>query len=451
MMPDVRFDTYYRHEDLAGIVQMYAEQYPHLVRVESIGKSFEGRDIWLVMATDFASGPDIEKPALWVDGNIHATELAGSSACLYLIDKLVHACGTNPDITRCLDSRAFYICPRLNPDGAEWVLADKPKLIRSSTRPYPYTDDPLGGLVEEDIDEDGRLLMMRILDPNGAWKICPEEPRLLVRREPTETGGTYYRLLPEGRIENYDGALIPIQPKKEGLDLNRNFPSNWRQEYEQPGAGPYPASEPEVRAVVEFIARHPNLTGAVAFHTYSGVLLRPYTYQGDEKFPAEDLWTYEKIGKKGTELSGYPAASSYHEFRYHPNETISGVFDNWVYDHLGVFAWTVELWSPQREAGIKEYKFLDWYREHPLEEKLKMLKWSDEVLEGQGYVDWYPYGHPELGWVELGGWNSLLAFQNLPPAFLETDLPDLYSFKSLKHKEKCAFHLNYVVTKKRGF
>jgi murein tripeptide amidase MpaA len=421
-MPDVRFDTYYRYEDLTRILQEYVEAYPQLLRVESIGKSYEGRDVWLVTATNFGTGEDKQKPALWVDGNIHATEVSPSSMCLYLINRLVTAYGEDPDVTRCLDTRAFYICPRVNPDGAEWALADKPKYVRSSTRPYPYDEDPIGGLVMEDIDGDGRILMMRVPDPNGAWKVCPEEPRLLVRRDPAEMGGEYYRLLPEGRVEDYDGALIPIQPRKERLDLNRNFPIEWRQEYEQEGAGPYPTSEPEVWTVAHFITSHSNITGGVAFHTYSGVLLRPYDYQDDDKFLAEDLWTYEKIGEKGTGITGYPAVSVYHDFRYHPNKVITGGFDTWMYEHLGVFAWTVELWSPQKQSGIKEYKFIEWWREHPLEDDLKMLHWSDEVLEGKGYVDWYPFEHPELGQVELGGWNQIFAFRNPPPEFLEREI-----------------------------
>jgi len=310
----------------------------------------------------------------------------------------------------------------VNPDGAEWALADNPKIIRSSTRPYPYDEDPIGGLVMEDIDGDGRILMMRIPDPNGPWKVCPEEPRLLTRREPAETGGQYYRLLPEGHIENYDGVLIHIQPDKERLDMNRNFPVNWRQEYEQEGAGPYPTSEPEVRNVVHFIANHPNITGGIAFHTFSGVLLRPYSDQSDETFPAEDLWTYQKIGQKGTDITGYPAISIYHDFLYHPSKITTGGFSDWLYDHLGVFAWGVELWSPQRQAGIEEYKFLEWRREHPLEDDLKMLRWSDEVLGGKGYVDWYAFEHPQLGQVELGGWDRLYAFRNPPPGFLEKEI-----------------------------
>ena len=80
-MPEVRFDTYYRYEDLTRILQEYAEAYPQLVRLESIGKSYEGRDIWLVAVTNFETGEDRQKPALWVDGNIHATEVSPSSAC----------------------------------------------------------------------------------------------------------------------------------------------------------------------------------------------------------------------------------------------------------------------------------------------------------------------------------------------------------------------------------
>ncbi len=421
-MPDLRFDQYYRYEQLTTLLHEFAETYPHLVRIDSIGKSFEGRDIWLAVVTQFESGDDREKPALWVDGNIHASEVSPSSACLYLLNSLVTRYGQDEGVTQCLKTRVFYICPRVNPDGAELALADKPRVIRSSTRPYPFDEEPLGGLVTQDIDGDGRMLMMRVPDAQGEWKAHPTESRLLVRRDPVEQGGTYYRVYFEGMIDNYDGMLIEPKPNKEGLDLNRNFPSQWRQEHEQTGAGPYPTSEPEVRTMVQFISAHPNITGATTFHTWSGVILRPYGTQSDDNFPAEDLWTYQKIGVKATELTGYPIVSVFHDFKYHPKEVITGVFDDWMYDHLGVFAWTVELWSPQRQAGITDYKYIDWYREHSLEDDLKMLRWSDEQLDGQGYIDWYPFQHPQLGAIELGGWNYLYAWRNPPVKFLEAEI-----------------------------
>ena len=422
-MPRIRFDKFYRYNELTRLLKDYAKEYPDLIRLESIGKSHEGRDVWLVTATNFKSGPDTEKPAFWVDGNIHASEVTASAAALYLIHSLITKYEQDETITRALDTRAFYVVPRANPDGAEWALADKPKIIRSSTRDYPYTDDPIDGLVTgEDLDGDGRILQMRLKDPNGAWKIHPEEPRLMIRRDPIETGGTYYRILPEGLLKNYDGVTIKVIGPKQGLDLNRNFPAGWRTESDQHGAGPYPASEPEARNLVDFIAKHPNITGTISFHTMSGVLLRPYDDRSDDEFPTDDLWTYQKIGEKGTQITSYPHISVFHDFKYHPKQVITGGFDTWTYEHVGVFSWTVEFWSPMKQAGIEKFKFIDWYREHPIEDDLKMLKWNDEVLKGKGYVNWYGYKHPQLGEVELGGWDFLNMWTNPPLEFLEKEI-----------------------------
>jgi len=252
--------------------------------------------------------------------------------------------------------------------------------------------------------------------------VSDRDPRLMVRRDPTETGGAYYRLLPEGLIDDYDQATIRMQARREQLDLNRNFPAGWRQEHEQYGAGPFPGSEPEVHAALQFIGAHANVTGAITFHTYSGVLLRPYSHHADDTLPAEDLWTYKKIGAKGTEITGYPNISVFHDFRYHPREVITGSFDDWMYDHRGVFAWTIEIWSPQREAGITDYKFIEWYREHPVEDDIKLLAWNDRVLGGKGFVPWYAFDHPQLGPVELGGWDSLYTWSNPPHALLEREV-----------------------------
>ncbi len=418
----MRFDTYLRYDELTRALHSLAAEHSELLRVESIGKSFEGRDIWLATATRSTTGADGEKPALWVDGNIHATEVAGSMACMYLLHHLVTSYGRDDEVTRCLDTRVFYVCPRLNPDGAEWALADTPRIIRSSVRPYPYDEEAVAGLQRVDIDGDGRVLTMRVADPNGPWKVSDRDPRLMVRRDPTEIGGHYFRLLPEGTIEGWDGVTLRLAPHKERLDLNRNFPAGWRQEHEQFGAGPYPTSEPEVRTAVAFFAGHPNITGAVLFHTYSGVLLRPYSHRADDTLPTEDLRTYEKLGAAGTEMTGYPNISVFHDFRYHPKEVITGSFDDWAYDHLGVFSWTIEIWSPQRAAGITDYKFIEWYREHPVEDDLKLLAWNDTTLGGRGFVEWYPFHHPQLGEIEIGGWDALYTWSNPPHALLEDEL-----------------------------
>jgi len=420
-MQVVAFDRFYRYGELTALLHAFAAEHAGLVAVESIGKSHEGRDIWVATVTQTATGPAREKPAYWIDGNIHATEVAASSAALHFLHTLLSGYGEDPEITRALDTRAFYICPRINPDGAEWALAEHPKWVRSSTRAYPHAEEEIEGLVVQDIDGDGRILQMRVPDANGLWKAHPEVPALMVRREPTEMGGAYYRVLPEGTVDGYDGYTLRVKKPREGLDLNRNFPASWRQEFEQQGAGPYPASEPEVRAIVDFVAAHSNLTGGTTFHTWSGVLLRPFEHLPDEEMDAEDLWFYKAAGAKGTELTGYPNISVYHEFRYHPKSVIGGTFD-WIYEHLGLFSWCIEIWSPMREAGITDYRYIDWFRDHPVADDVTLYRWNETALGGAAHHAWRPFDHPQLGRVEIGGWDRFHAFSNPPLFLLEREL-----------------------------
>jgi murein tripeptide amidase MpaA len=418
--PIPRFDTFYKYDALTRLLFDYADAYPALLQVAAIGKSHEGRDIWVATVTNTQTGPAEDKPAFWADGNIHAAELTASTACLYYLHQLLSSYGTDRDITYLLDTRTIYICPRLNPDGAELALGDKPRHIRSSTRRYPFDEEPVDGLTMEDVDGDGRILFMRVPDPMGTYKKCAQDPRLMVPREPGEFGGEYYRVMPEGLIENYDGLSIKVNKDLEGLDLNRNFPAFWRQEFEQTGAGPYPTSEPEVRAMVDFILKHPNIGAAISYHTHSGVILRPMGTQSDDDMIPEDLWAFKRFSAMGQQLTGYPAISIWHDFKYHPKETITGTQD-WVYEHLGALFWVVEIWAPNKEAGIGDYKWIDWYREHPVEDDLKLLKWSDEQCNGQAHVDWKPFHHPQLGAVEIGGWDKMNFWRNPPPHLRERE------------------------------
>lgn len=415
-MPQVPFDKYIRYEELTRALEAYRDEFPDWVELGTIGKSHEGREIWIVTLTNRATGSPAEKPAFWCDGNIHASEVSACTAILRLIHTLCTKYGSNPDVTHALDTRTFYLVPRLNPDGAEWALETPPRIIRSSTRPYPYEEDDYYGIEKKDLDGDGRVLSMRVQDPNGAWRVCAADPRLMVRRGPTEREGTFYRLLPEGLLHNWDGMTIRQRKIKEGLDMNRNFPSAWRLEHEQYGAGPFPTSEPEIRAAVSAICERPNICGAVTFHTFSGVHLRPPSRMPDDDIPAEDLWTYQKLGEKGKEMTGYPAISNYHEFRYHPKEVITGVFDDWMYEHRGVYAWTTEIWSPQRQAGITDYKYIDWFREHPEDDDLKLIKWSDDKLEGKGQSIGKSSNTPNSARSKSGVGTSRLPFGTRRPS-----------------------------------
>ena len=418
------FAHFPRFEELTSILQNYVSEYPNFVAKESIGESYEGRDIWLMTVTNSATGRASEKPALWVDANIHATEVTGGVAAIHLIHYLCTGYASNAAVTKALDTRAFYIVPRLNPDGVEVALSDRPKFVRSSVRRYPRVDLE-DGLVEGDADGDGRSLFMRVPDSNGAWTPCPQDPRLLVPIDPSGVtiGGPRYRLLPEGEIRNYDGVTVPIARVAEGLDLNRQYPAGWRPENDQLGAGPFTLSEPETRAEVQAITDRPNVTAFIAYHTSGGVHLRPYSEKSDDEMPSGDLRTFRMIGAKATELTGYKAVSVFHDFKYDFKVTEGGASDDWAYDHLGIYGWTTEFWSPLDRAGIKDYHFTEWYNSHPVEDDLKLVAWAHDVAPGELFVDWYSLDHPQLGPVELGGWDAMKMSNALPAHMLAEVTP----------------------------
>ncbi len=406
-------NRYFNNQELESTLKEFTAQYPRLAQLSELGKSHEGQPIWLLTLTNQDTGPDTGKPALWIDANIHATEITGTTTSLRIAQALLSGHGSDERATRLLDNAVYYIVPRLNPDGARLAMSDNPRFIRSGVRPYPF-DEKQEGLHSQDIDGDGRILQMRVPDANGEWKVSSLDARLLEKRSPDEHGGQYYRLFNEGLLEDFDGYLIKVPRPHQGLDFNRNFPAQWRTESEQAGAGPFPASEPEIRAAIAFITSHPNINVALTYHTFSRVILRPFGTKPDEDMDTSDLWVYKKLGEIGTALTGYRSVSTYHDFKYHPKEVITGVFDDWMFESLGIFAFTVEQWDLPTEAGIADRKFMEWFRQHPHEEDLQILKWADEHAAKDAYVDWYEFDHPQLGKVELGGWNFMYSWRNPP-------------------------------------
>ena len=421
-MADITFDRAPRFNELTEWLQQLAADYADLVELDVLGESYEGREIWIATVSNRANGPHHDKPAIWLDGNIHATETTASVALLHLIHHLCTNYGTDERVTRALDTRTFYIVPRVNPDGAELALGEVPFVVRSTVREWPRTDQA-DGLIVGDIDLDGRSLQMRVTDPNGTWKASSADPRLMVPREPDEVGGSYFRLFREGRIENYDGVNVHVAPPVAGIDSNRNFPFDWeRYPGKAPtGAGDFPTSEPEVRAVVQGVVDRPNITAYFAYHTFSGVHLRPYGNKAQDALPTIDKWVYEDLGERYTAITGYPSISILEDFRYDPKSVIGGSGSDWAYDQIGVISWTTEFWNAMRAAGLDDPHPIEWFRNHDVDDELKLLAWVDEHVT-DGFVDWYAFDHPQLGQVELGGWNSAAVFRNPPPQLLEAEV-----------------------------
>ena len=434
-MAEITFDRAPRFNELSEWLHQLADEYPDLVTLDVLGTSYEGRELWIATVTNRVTGPHDEKPAVWLDGNIHASETTASVALIHLLHTLCTKFGVDDQVTRALDTRTFYIVPRVNPDGAELALGEVPFIVRATVREWPRSEQA-DGLVISDVDHDGRILQMRVPDDNGTWKESGVDARLMVPREPDEHGpGPYFRLFREGRIENYDGVQVQVATPIAGIDSNRNFPYDWeRYPGKAPtGAGDHPMSEPEVRAIVEGVTARPNIGAYFAYHTFSGVHLRPYGNKAQDAYPTVDLWTFQELGERYTALTGYPSISILEDFRYDPKAVIGGSGSDWAYDQAGLIAWTTEFWNPMRTAGIEDSHPIEWFRKHPIDDEFQLLIWADDNTT-DGYVDWYTYEHPDLGTVELGGWNAAAVFRNPPGHLLEAEVAphtDLAIFQAL--------------------
>ncbi len=407
------YDHYFLYDELTEICQYFTNKYPELCKLESICVTEEKRNQWALTLTNTKTGPALCKPAFYIDGNHHAGEVTGSMAAMHTLDYLLTNYGEDANVTKMLDTMTIYIIPRVSPDGAETYLAT-PYALRSVNRAYNLKD---GGLKQEDLDADGVIRMMRVKDSKGAWKKGTQHSLVMEKRQPDETEGEFYNVYIEGLIENYDGITIPTRKALWGLDFNRNYPFGWFSEVRQPGAGKYPLSNPENKAVVDFVLGHPNIGAVATHHTSGGVILYPPGTKPEKTASWQDMKFYKEIGKMAKQEMGYETINIFDSFMTDQENYSSGAFDDWCYQTQGILAYTLELWDLDNRAG----KPIQWGKidtpEEELETFLAEVKWIVENCP-QEITDWKEFDHPQLGKVELGGVNYKFTSQNPPKPFL---------------------------------
>jgi hypothetical protein len=408
---------YLDYEELTAQVQAWARAFPQFVRVESIGRSAEGRELWLLT---IGRDPDRARPAVWVDGNMHASELCGSSVALAVAEDAIRAHlegaqGLPSHILDTLRGVLFHVLPRMSPDGAEAVLKTG-RYLRSvprDTRP----NKAHARWICADVDGDGLALHMRREDPTGEFVASREVEGLLVQRQ-LDDPGPYYKFYPEGTIENFDGSTVPNPYflSDNEPDLNRNFPYDWAPEPDQVGAGRLPLSEPESKAVAEFASKRPHLFAWLNLHTFGGVHIRPLGDAPDSKMDQGDLALFRQVAAWGDELTGYPTVSGYDEFLYAPDKPLHGDLSDFAYHQLGCIAWACELWDLFRQVGLeKKKRFVDQYTQVTPADAVKLAKWDKEHNAGRSLPPWKKVRHPQLGEVEVGGFDPRIGMWNPPP------------------------------------
>jgi hypothetical protein len=410
------------YNDVGGvgeILKKIAQAYPDLAKLESIGKSFKGNDIWVLTITDFKKGGDVSrKPGMYIDGNIHSNEIQGTEFALYTAWYLTESFAENSFIQELLQDKVFYINPTINPDGRDnfFKAGNNPNSPRSGLIPV---DNDRDGLVNEDgfddLDGDGNIVSMRRKSPYGKYKVDPADPRRMIyvstgnqveydADKPNGNSDLYEILGQEGIDNDGDGQ---VNEDGEGYyDPNRDWAWNWQPNYIQNGAYKYPFSLPENRAVADFVMKHPNIAAGQSYHNNGGMILRgPGAEEDKDTYNAQDAAVYDIIGKKGEELlPGYKYMIVYKDLY-----TAFGGELDWLYGGRGIYTFSNELWTDYEHYWKKD-----------ADTTPNSYSFNRYLLFKDAFVDWKPYKHPQYGDVEIGGFNKNFG-RNHPGFLLESD------------------------------
>jgi hypothetical protein len=401
---EIAWNRYYDYDEMSDILQRLAAAYPELLTLQSIGKSVQGRDMWLITLNNPKTGADTEKPAMWIDANIHGNEVQGTEVVLYSIWYLTKCYGKVGDITELVDRTAFYFLPSVNPDSrAHWFREpNTPNSQRGGQRP---TDNDYDGQLDEDgpedINGDGHIGSMYKFDPNGRFRRNEKDPRIIERITDREIKGELDPVGSEGIDNDGDGDINEDGPG--GYDMNRNWPSGWQPNYIQFGAGEYPRCFPEVDCIVRFILDHPNIAAVQSYHNSGGMILRgPGSQHRENLFSRGDIAVYDRIGRAGEEMLPY-----YHYWIIWSDlYIVHGGTVNWTAEGLGIISFTNELWSDDQYLQGQP---------RPMDDQANM-RWEDRMMFGQTFNEHTEFNHPLHGKVLIGGGNKYSGRVN--PAFM---------------------------------
>jgi hypothetical protein len=474
--PRITFTDFHTTTATFKYLKEIAAAYPAITELTEIGKSTFGRPIYVLTISNMKNGVTLDalvplrhpreegvknvtpmksymgKPGQFVGGSTHGNEYTGTEVSLALIDRLVSGYGKDPEITRLVDTKTFYICPIINPDG-HFNSLEKGMSQRANSM---LRDDDNDGKINEDgpddLDGDGVVAQFRYKDPKGAFVIDETDPRLMVRLGPNEqTTKTRYSVVTEDKDNDGDGKRG--EDSEAGIDLNRNFPQRWWTDDGMPGgSGTYPTSSPEIRAVAEFYHTHPNLIMAQFYHTSGGFTYRPLGTSPQTELHPKDMAVLDFImGKKYLEIIGeeVPAAwqrpesipalreelrktsknkyaiergyefprgwkVSYDELADRPYGY--GVSTDWDYLQLGIYSLTIELWN--QEVDLPGLPKAAPGQDRNAQQRA-LLQFQDKKYGGKLFIAWHAFKHPELGEGEIGGWNPKYTGNAWPGEALE--------------------------------
>lgn len=396
----ISWNRYNTYDGIVDICQRLTKAYPDLIKMESAGKSYQGRDMIVLTITNFRNGKPENKPGYYIDGNIHSNEIQGTEMALYAAWYLTEMFDENDFIRELMDDRVFYIFPTINPDAREDYIRN-PNTASSPRSGMAPRDDDRDGLFDEDgfedINGDGSITTMRRKNPNGRYRTDPADPRQMIPVQEGEQGE--YEILGMEGIDN-DGDGLVNEDRQGSYDPNRDWGYSWQPNYIQGGADKYPFTFPENRSVRDFALKHPNIAGVQSYHNSGGMILRGPSMEGggSEVFTREDDNVLNTIGKVGEKMiPGYRLLVIWKDLY-----TVYGGELDWWYGATGAYTYSNELWT-----GFLMFNDPQNNNRNEFEKLL---------LHGDTFTPWEEFDHPVYGKVEIGGYQK--NFGRLHPGFL---------------------------------
>ncbi len=185
----------------------------------------------------------------------------------------------------------------------------------------------------------------------------------------------------------------------QGVQIDRNFAHRF-DEFDR-ATGPFPVSEPETRALAEFVFGHRHIALAFVYGKDNNLLGKVSTDKPKprvqlEGYLEEDKEMFEQAGELYAELSGREGDG---------NPRHDGSLWSWLYFQTGTTTFANDVWRVPTPSGKDD-------EDQPSAEAAR-LEHCDSV--GKGFLAWSEFDHPQLGKVELGGFVQGRDWELMPP------------------------------------
>ena len=282
---------YHSYPEMVAVIHAVEAAHPDIVHVFSIGKSYQGRDIWAAKISDNVA-TDESEPEILFDALHHAREHLTVEQALYLLHLLADNYGTDSQITNLVDNREIWIIFAVNPDGFVYDLT-----CTGSSHP-PYC----------------------------AWRKNrqPNAGTAAIGTDPNRNYG--YRFGCCGGSSSDPASII------------------YR--------GRSPWSAPETRAVRDFVLSRivggiQQIRAHITFHTNGELILWPYGYTKTDvpiDMTSVDHHAFYRMGKAMAARNGYTAKQSSDLY------ITDGDQIDWLYGSQRIFSFTWELFPTETQT-----------------------------------------------------------------------------------------------------